>query len=71
MTSAYTEEMTERSVQALKALEKAKIMENEAVKNGFRFVRVDAHTQVLVECGVDGKPTECGRQQIQRFLNNL
>lgn len=50
----------------IKELQKAKRMEDEKRKRGFRFVRVDATTFKLVECNKNGVPTEKSRLKLEK-----
>ena len=35
------------------------------IRHGYRWIRIDPRTKVLVECDKQGNPTEKGRRQIE------
>ena len=49
--------------------EKAERFEKRKIKNGYRWVRIDPRTRVLVECDKHGTPTELGRRQIANIMH--
>ena len=48
------------------ALSKAKAAEDEKFANGWKYVKVNGRTQVLVPCDNDGNPTKVGEKMINR-----
>ena len=49
------------------ALEKAKRMEKNDLRKGFRWYRVNPRTKILVECDAQGNPTKRGQESIDRY----
>lgn len=50
-----------------RALVKAKAVEEQRLKKGWKFVRINKTTQILVECGKDGQPNQNGLKRIERY----
>lgn len=49
------------------ALERAKKVEAKDIKKGYRWVRINNITKILVECDKDGLPTKRGQEHIDRY----
>lgn len=49
------------------ALERAKKVEAKDIKKGYRWVRINNITKILVECDKDGHPTKRGQEHINRY----
>lgn len=52
------------------ALKKACDLEAKRVRKGYRWVKINNKTSILVPCDKDGKPTEEGRMKIKKYTNN-
>lgn len=52
---------------AQKALDKAKALERKKLEKGYRYIQVDTHTRILVECTKEGSPTLYGYDHIARY----
>lgn len=59
-------------IQAAKvAAKKCAKMEHERIKQGWRWVKVCAHSKILVPCDEKGNPTQDGLQRIERMKQSL
>lgn len=67
----WAEERSTVTQAARTAIKKAKKIECENIKKGWRWIKVGTRTQILVPCDKDGKPTQDGLQRIQRLKKNL
>ena len=56
---------------ARKAQEKAHQIERKRKRKGWRWVKVDVRTKVLVPCNGDGTPTAEGQRIISEVLERL
>lgn len=56
---------------AIEALKKTHEIDEERKKKGWRLVRINKNTEMLVPCGKDGKPTKEGLARIERMLNHI
>lgn len=54
---------------SLRALEKAKRLEKQRIKQGWRHVKVNERLQVFVPCDKNGKPTHDGQRRINAIIN--
>lgn len=54
-----------------RALEKAKRQEKEKLSKGYRYVKVNDRTEVLVPCDKNGKPTKEGLARIKKLKSVL
>lgn len=48
-------------------LSKAKRIEENEIEKGWRWVKINERTKVLVECDAKGKPTKRGKELIDRM----
>lgn len=55
----------------LKALQKAKKLEEERINNGWRWVKLSETKQILVPFGKNGKPTQQGKQMLDKAISLL
>jgi hypothetical protein len=55
----------------IKALEKAKKIEAENDRNGFKWIKLKPNLAVHVPCDEDGNITEKGRRIIEAYKENL
>lgn len=56
-----------RTERAVRALEKAKSIEERELRSGYRYFSINNHTQVLIECNEKGEPTAKGLRQLNRY----
>lgn len=52
------------------ALEKARKLEEQRTKNGWRNIKVNKRLTLFVPCDNDGKPTKEGAELIKQVLDN-
>ena len=53
------------------AAKKGAKMERERIKQGWRWVKVDQRSKILVPCDKKGNPTKDGLRRIERMKQNL
>lgn len=68
--SLESERKTQLAV-ARKNLAKARKLEIEKLKKGYKWYKVDDKNTILVPFGKDGKPTEHGLKMIELVKNSL
>lgn len=49
---------------SLKAAERARKVEHQRERKGWRYVTIDSRTKILVPCDKDGNPTKKGKEMI-------
>lgn len=54
----------------VKALARAKRMEKTLKKEGWKWIKINPRTMILVPCDKEGKPTKKGEEMI-KFASNL
>lgn len=53
------------------ALEKAHAHERKQYKSGYRYIKINDRTKIMVECDADGNPTERGQKVIDAIKGSL
>ena len=66
----YEEESMERG-KAFRSLAQAKAIERKRLAQGWKYIRIDDRTEVLVPCDKNGKPTREGLMKIERHKAEL
>lgn len=51
----------------LKALSKAKVMEENDEKNGYRWIKINNRLSIHVPCDKNGNPTKIGLEKIKKL----
>lgn len=60
-------EEVESYERCVRALNKAKRIEEKNLAHGHRYITLNDRTKVLVECDRKGRPTERGRRQLEAY----
>lgn len=71
MNPRFELERVEALEKSEKALVRAKRLEGQRMKSGYRYVQVDSRTKVMVECDTDGEPTAKGQRTIDAMRRAL
>ena len=66
----WTNERGDSFTGAQRALERCKRREQKLIASGYRMVKVDSITELLVECDADGNPTRIGAEKINEWKKN-
>lgn len=56
---------------AQKALKRCHKVEQSAIEQGYRNVRINSYTEILVPCDKRGNPTAIGRRKIETMRKHL
>lgn len=71
MNPRFELERVEALEKSEKALVRAKRLEGQRMKAGYRYVQIDSRTKVMVECDTDGEPTAKGQRTIDSMRRAL
>lgn len=71
MSVRFEMEKIEDSKQTCAALEKAHSRERKQYKSGYRYIKINDRTKIMVECDADGNPTERGQKVIDAIKRTL
>lgn len=71
MNARFEFEKLEEMKKSEKALSKAQKIESKRIGAGYRYVRINNITKVLVECDENGEPTAKGQRTIDSMRRVL